>query len=92
MCLSHPEMWPNRIQIAGRSPLARAHILQRQAIENKLPICQFRPLTTSSQQDQNNFTLLVKNLEQKKYVSCIQYMVHDIYINVTKRLLLSSST
>ncbi|RCH79648.1 hypothetical protein CU098_002018, partial [Rhizopus stolonifer] len=62
-----PEVWPSRIQIAGRSPLSRANILHKQALENKLPICQFKPLSTSSQQDQTNFTLLVKNLEQKKY-------------------------
>lgn len=68
---SRPDIWPTRIQIAGRSPLSRAQILQRQAIENKLPFCQFRPLNTSSQQDQNNFTLLVRNLDQKKYVSSI---------------------
>lgn len=65
---SRPDIWPTRIQIAGRSPLSKAQILQRQAIENKLPFCHFRPLNTSSQQDQTNFTLLLRNLEQKKYV------------------------
>lgn len=67
--LSRPEIWPQRIRIAGRSPLAKAQILQRQAIENKLPFCQFRPLNSSNQQDQTNFNLLVRNLEQKKYAS-----------------------
>jgi hypothetical protein len=55
--------------IAGRSPVTKAQLLQKQAIENRLPFCQFRPLNTSSTQDQTNFALLVKNLEQKKYVS-----------------------
>ncbi|CAO3675556.1 unnamed protein product [Rhizopus stolonifer] len=68
-----PEVWPSRIQIAGRSPLSRANILHKQALENKLPICQFKPLSTSSQQDQTNFTLLVKNLEQKKYIATIVF-------------------
>lgn len=68
MC-SRPDIWPTRIQIARRSPLSRAQILQKQAIENKLPFCQFRPLNTSTQQDQTNFSLLLRNLEQKKYAS-----------------------
>lgn len=74
MHYSRPEIWPSRIQIAGRSPLSRAQILQRQAIENKLPFCQFRALNNSSPQDQTNFTLLVRNLEQKKYASILPYL------------------
>ncbi|KAI8394137.1 mediator complex subunit 25 von Willebrand factor type A-domain-containing protein [Radiomyces spectabilis] len=68
-----PDMWPARIQIAGRSPLVKAQIVQRQAIENKLPFCQFRPLPTSTQQDQTNFALLMRNLDQKKYIATVVF-------------------
>ncbi|KAG0183821.1 hypothetical protein DFQ28_000833 [Apophysomyces sp. BC1034] len=62
-----PEIWPKRLMIAGSAPFGKIH--QQQALDNKLPFCHFRPLNTSSQQDQTNFGLLVRNLESKKYAS-----------------------
>jgi hypothetical protein len=67
--ISQPELWPQRIQITGLSPLAKATLLQKQALENNLPYCQFRPSANSNSQDVNNFSLLTKNLEQRKFVS-----------------------
>ncbi|KAG2185608.1 hypothetical protein INT44_002401, partial [Umbelopsis vinacea] len=66
-----PELWPQRIQITGLSPLAKATLLQKQALENNLPYCQFRPSANSTSQDVNNFSLLTKNLEQRKFVSIL---------------------
>jgi hypothetical protein len=51
------------------SPLAKATLLQKQALENNLPYCQFRPSPSSTSQDVNNFTLLTKNLEQRKFMA-----------------------
>ncbi|OZJ06003.1 hypothetical protein BZG36_01098 [Bifiguratus adelaidae] len=63
-------MWPQRLSITGLAP-ARYQILQKASSDYGIPYCQFMPTKTSNQAEQSAFTLLAKNLEQKKIVATV---------------------